>query len=200
MWDFPLTFPGVVNPALGAGKPNLIFAVVDGDLFVTGRPKEDIDRACASLAASRHLGLLCTKYTRQMADYVTALDPRTVKLWQRKLLLGFSAENQKWFDRRWPNMRALAYAGWFVYVALSPLLEPVTLPPDFLALGKRTWVVVYGECNRWEPERCHPMEADWACAIRDQLRAAGIPLFVRGMHTGEYVPPDLHIRQFPTWP
>ena len=112
-----------------------------------------------------------------------------------------SAENQEWFDLRWKDVRPLADAGWFVYVALSPLLGPVTLPPEFLALGKRTWVVVYGECNRWEPERARPMEADWARAIRDQCQAAGIPFFLRGMHTPGYIPPDLvNIREFLVWP
>jgi protein gp37 len=197
MWNWPLTFPGVVNPALGPDKPNLIFAVVDGDLFVEGRPKEDINQVCATIAASKHIGLLCTKYTRQTADYFALLDPRTVKRWQPKHLLGFSAERQKWLNQRWADMRPLADAGWFVYVALSPLLEPVTLPPDFLALGPRTWVVVYGECNRWEPERCRPLDANWVRAIHDQCRKAGIPFFLRGMHTGAYVPPDLQIRQFP---
>ena len=39
VWDLPLTHPGVVNPALDPEAadpvqiPNLIFAVVDGDLF-----------------------------------------------------------------------------------------------------------------------------------------------------------------------
>jgi protein gp37 len=187
----------VVNPALGPGKPNLIFAVVDGDLFVTGRSKEDINRVCRILAASPHLGLLCSKYTREMADYFLSLDPRTVQRWLPKFLLGFSAENPACFAERWPYMRRLADAGWFVYVALSPLLELVTLPPDFVALGKRTWVVVYGECNRWERERCTPMQEDWARAILAQCRAAGIPFFIRGMHTGAHVPPDLQIRQFP---
>src|SRR6516165_10025252 len=146
MWNFPLTFPGVENPALGPGKPNLIFAVVDGDLFYDVRPLEDINRVCRTLVASKHYGLLCTKYTRQMVDYFASIDPRSVPRWQSKLLLGFSAENQAWFDRRWADVRPLADAGWFVYVALSPLLGPVTLPREFLALGKRTWVVVYGEC------------------------------------------------------
>ena len=201
VWNFPLTFPGVVNPALGPGKPNLLFTVVDGDLFLEGRPKEDINRVCRTLVASKHLGLLCTKYTRQMVEYFAALDPRSVPRWQQKLLLGFSAESQEWFDLRWKDVRPLADAGWFVYVALSPLLGPVTLPPEFLALGKRTWVVVYGECNRWEPERARPMEADWARAIRDQCQAAGIPFFLRGMHTPGYIPPDLvNIREFLVWP
>jgi protein gp37 len=201
MWNFPLTFPGVVNPALGSGKPNLIFAVVDGDLFVEGRPKEDVDRVCRTLVASRHLGLLCTKYIRQMADYFASLDPRSVRRRQSKLLCGFSAENQKWFDRRWADMRALAERGWFVYVSLSPLIGPVILPPDFLALGKRTWVVVYGECNRWEPERCRPMDANWVRTLLKQCRDHRIPFFLRGMHTCAFTPPDLvGIRQFPLLP
>jgi protein gp37 len=136
-----------------------------------------------------------------MVDYFASIPPRSVQRWQSKLLLGFSAENQKWFNRRWEHVRPLAEAGWFVHVALSPLLEPVTLPPDFLALGKRTWVIVYGECNRWEPERARPMEADWARAIYDQCRAANIPFFLRGMHTPGYIPPDLvNRREFPVWP
>jgi len=201
VWNLPLTHPGVVNPALGPGKPNLIFAVVDGDLFVAGRPPEDITQVCRTLAASKHIGLLCTKYTRQMADYFASLDSRTVGRWQQKLLLGFSAETQKWFNHRWADLRPFADAGLFVYVALSPLLEQITLPPDFLALGQRTWVVVYGECNRWEPARCRPVDANWVRAIRDQCRAAGIPFFLRGMHTGAYIPPDLvNIRQFPSLP
>jgi protein gp37 len=203
MWNFPLTTfrDGVVNPALGPGKPNLIFAVVDGDLFLEGRPTEDINRVCRTLVASKHLGLLCSKYIRQMVDHLALLDPRSVPRWQSKLLLGFSAENQEWFDRRWEDVRPLAEAGWFVYVALSPLLGPVTLPPDFLALGQRTWVVVYGECNRWEPERCRLMEADWVRAILKQCRDPGIPFFLRGMHTGAYIPPDLvNVRQFPLVP
>jgi hypothetical protein len=41
MWTLPLTHPGVANPALGPRKPNLIFTVLEGDLFVEGRAKED---------------------------------------------------------------------------------------------------------------------------------------------------------------
>jgi protein gp37 len=133
-----------------------------------------------------------------MAAYFASVDPRSVGRWQQKLLLGISAETQKRFDQRWADLRPFAAAGWFVYVPLSPLLERIALPDDFLALGQRTWVVVYGECNRWEHARCRPMEANWARAIRDQCRAAGIPFFLRGMPTGEFIPPDLLIRQFPS--
>jgi hypothetical protein len=73
MWDWPLTWPGVVNPALGLGKPSLIFVVLEGDLFVRGRPKEDIDRVCRTIAASEHIGLPVTKYTAEMAAFAALL-------------------------------------------------------------------------------------------------------------------------------
>jgi protein gp37 len=151
-----------------------------------------------TIAYSKHIGLLCTKYTWEMAAYLGGLDIRTVSLWMPKLWLGFSAEDQEWFDRRWADIRPFAAAGWFVFVSISPMLGAVTLPPDFLALGK--WVIVNGECEQINRYECRPMDADWARAIRDQCRAANIPFFMRAMHTGAYVPPDLHIRQFPAWP
>jgi protein gp37 len=210
VWSWPLRHRSVENPALGPGMPNLIFAVVDGDLFAEGRPRgyrnpvprprKHIDRVCRTLVASRHIGILCSKYVSQMADYFATVDPRSVSRWQSKLLLGFSAENQEWFDARWAHVRPLADAGWFTFVALSPLLEPVTLPPEFLARGRRTWVVVYGECNVWQRDRCRLMHADWVRALRTQCRTAGIPFFLRGMQTGVPIPPDLHIRQFPLLP
>jgi protein gp37 len=198
VWNLPRTHPGVVNPALGRGKPNLIFVVLEGDLFVEGRPKEDIDQVFLTIADSKNIGLLCTKYTRQMVDYLAALDQRTVRQLQQKFWLIFSAEDQEWFDRRWADMRALAEAGWFVGVAISPMLGPVKLPPDALRLLR--WVIVNGECEQVRPHECRPMEADWARAVRNQCRTAGIPFFMRAMHSGASVPPDLFIREFPTWP
>jgi protein gp37 len=194
--ELALTWPGVENPALGPGQPSLIFVVMEGDLFAKGRPKQDIDRVCRTIAQSKHIGLLVTKFTPEMAAYFAALDPRIVRRYQSKLWLCFSAGNQKYFDQRWADMRALAEAGWFVFVSIAPMLGPVTLPDDFLTLGK--WVIVNGECEQITPELCRPMDADWARALLDQCRAAKIPFFMRNMHSGAYVPLDLQIREFPS--
>ncbi|MGO9062105.1 MAG: DUF5131 family protein [Candidatus Binataceae bacterium] len=197
MWTWPLTWPGVENPALGQGQPSLVFVVVTGDLFYTKRLKEDIasiNRVCATMAASPHIGLLVTKYTVEMAAYFAALDSRTVRRWLPQLWLGFSAENQEWLDRRWVDIRPLAEAGWFVFVSIAPLLGPVTLPPDFVVWAK--WVIVNGE--QAKRKRRRPMKNTWARAIRDQCAAADIPFFMKEPHTGGYIPPDLQIRQFPT--
>ena len=196
MWTWPLTWPGVENPALGPRKPSLIFVVVTGDLFVTGRPTDDIERVCATIAASEHIGLIVSKYTPQMAAYFAKQSARTVCRWQPKLWLGFSAEQQYEFDLRWADMRALANAGWFVFVSIAPMLGPVTLPPDFVALGPHTWVIANGE--QAKRARCRPMKPAWARALRDQCARAHIPFFMKGLHTGAYIPPDLQIRQFPS--
>jgi protein gp37 len=195
LWTWPLTWSGARHPKLGPGAPSLIFVGDMADLFYK-RPTEVIDRVCATIALSEHIGLLLTKRTARMAAYFAKQSPRTVNRWFPKLLLGFSAERQQEFDERWADMRPLATAGWFIFVSIAPMLGSVTLPPDFLALGKRTWVIVAGEQG---PHRdCRGMDPDWARAVRDQCKTAGIPFFMKQMAKGAPIPPDLQIRQVPS--
>jgi protein gp37 len=132
-----------------------------------------------------------------MAEYFATarLSSSAISRWQKHLWLGFSAERQTQFDRRWPPMRDLAARGWTVFVSIAPMLEPVTLPPDFLALGASVWVIVSGEQG---PHRlCRDMDPKWARAVRDQCAAAGIPFFCKQMARREPIPPHLYVRQFP---
>jgi protein gp37 len=187
-WRYPLEWPGAEKPKLGPGRPSLIFVCGMSDLFYEGQPDKIISRVCATIAMSAHIGELCTKRT-VMADYFLALDPRTVMRWQLKLLLGFSAENQEWFDQRWPDMRRLAEAGWFIFVSIAPMIGPVRLPDDFLALGQRTWVVVSGE-QRVPGTRPRPMKRQWVRDVRDQCGEAGVAFFFKQMSRGAPIPPD----------
>jgi protein gp37 len=77
------------------------------------------------------------------------------------------------------------------------MLGSVTLPPNFLAPGQRTWVIVSGE-QRVPGTRCRDMDPDWGRAVRNQCKEAGIPFFMKQMAKGAYIPPDLQIRQFPS--
>jgi protein gp37 len=141
------------------------------DLFYK-RPDAIISRVCATIAMSDHIGLLLTKRTARMASYFSTLDPRTRKRWLPRLWLGFSAEDQRWFDCRWADVRPLAQAGWRVFVSVAPMIGPVVLPDDFLALGPRVWVIVAGE--QGPHDRCRNMDPDWARTIRDQCKKAGV--------------------------
>jgi protein gp37 len=186
----------VKHPKLGPGKPSLIFVGDMADLFIEGRSNKIITRVCATIAVSEHIGLLLTKRTRCMAEFFAALDQRTVRRWQPKLWLGFSAENQEWFDRRWTDMRALANAGWIIFVSVAPMFGPVTLPGDFVAHGPRVWVIVAGE--QVTSGDCRDMDPMWARSVRDQCASACTPFFLKQMAKGAPIPPDLQLRQFPS--
>jgi protein gp37 len=193
LWTWPLGWRGADRPVLGAGKPSLVWAGNMTDLFHQDRSTADIDRVCFVLALSNHVGLLLSKRTARMAEYFAQLDPRTVRVWMPKLWLGFSAERQREFDQRWADMRRLAGAGWFTFVSVAPMIAPVILPADFLALGR--WVIVSGEQGAHRD--CRPMDPAWARVIRDQCRRANVPMFVKQMAKKHPIPPDLLIRQFP---
>ena len=195
LWTWPLKWPGAPQPKLGPGEPSLIFVGDMSDLFIEGRSNEIIGRVCATIALSNHLGLLLTKRTRRMAEYFTVQSWRTLRRWQPKLWLGFSAERQQDFDERWADMRPLAEVGWFIFVSVAPMLEPVTLPAEFIALGQRAWVIVAGEQGRHD--RCRDMDPMWARVVRDQCAAVGMPFFVKQMAKGLPIPPDLQTRLFP---
>jgi len=199
-WTWPLRWRGARYPLLGPGKPSLVFVVDMGDLFIEGRPTAVIDRVVTTIAASDHIGQLVTKRTHLMAQYFAAerWSPNTLRQWRSHLWLAFSAENQHWFDVRWSHMRALADAGWVIFMSLGPLLGPVTLPTDFLALGKRGWVICSGEQGRHEHIR--DMDLRWSRALRDQCRAHSVPFFFKQTARLGPIPPDLLIREFPDVP
>jgi protein gp37 len=195
-WAEPVRKESIQPSKLGSGMPGLVFIGDMSDVFHKDRPAAVIDRVCATIAASNHIGLLLTKRTARMAAYFAALPSDEVRRWQERLWLGFSAERQTEFDQRWANIRPLTAVGWFIFVSVAPMIGPVVLPPDFLALGgAQAWVIVAGE--QGPHADCRDMHPNWARKIRDQCRAANILFFLKQMLHGKPIPPDLQIRQFP---
>lgn len=62
-------------------------------------------------------------------------------------------------------MRELARAGWMIVADLGPMMGPITLPDDFLALGGNAWVIVTGTQGRHSDE--YWLDPEWARALRD---------------------------------
>jgi len=193
-WIWPIIWPGARHPLLGKGKPSLIFVGDMTDLFHERRPTEIIDRVIDTIALSPHIGQLLTKRIDVMARYFAVRSAGTLRSWQARLWLGFSAERQMEFDQRWADMRGLAEAGWTIFVSVAPMLGPVTLPGDFRALGNRGWVICSGE----QGTGARYMDPAWARALRDQCVKSGVPFFMRAMTGKAPIPRDLFIRQFPT--
>jgi protein gp37 len=177
--------------------PSLLWVADMSELLLPERPKWALDRTIGTLVISDHIGLILTKCPDQLAAYINAQPAFVQERWRLKLWLGFSAERQQEFDQRWPVMRDFAERGWLVFVSIAPMIEPVTLPDDFLSLGK--WVICSGE----QAPRAHvrPMKASWARRVRDQCindATVPIPFFMKQVAGKKPVKPDLLIfRQFP---
>ena len=90
--------------------------------------------------------------------------------------LGFTSEDQHWFDQRWYTGCGFAQRGFTSFVSLEPLLGPIVLPAEFLRLGRRTQVIVGGETG----PHPRPMKPEWVRTLRDQCVEADVPFFFKG--------------------
>jgi protein gp37 len=171
-----------------------------GDTFFEGHSDADISKGLSTMASNPHghIGLLLTRYPQRMYKYILRLEaelpPEALVRWRRHLMLGFSAATQEEFNEHWAWVGPLAERGWSVFVSLAPLVEAITLPDNFLRFAE--WVIVSGEITK--KERCRPMDPEWARALLDQCRSAGIPFFMKAMAFNAPMPPDLALeRKFP---
>lgn len=109
--------------------------------------------------------------------------------------MGVSAEDQHWFDIRWPALRETPAA--VRWVSAEPLLGPI----DFGEMTYLDWVVVGGESGPGH----RPMEIGWLADVVAQCRDAGVPYFVKqdsGPKPGcqGRIPDELFVQQFPMTP
>lgn len=105
--------------------------------------------------------------------------------WPSNLWIGASAENQETADERIPEL--LKIPARIRFLSCEPLLGPVDLvravnkldwlDPASLKPGGIDWVICGGESG----SGARPMQADWVCSIRDQCKAANVPIFIKQM-------------------
>jgi protein gp37 len=109
---------------------------------------------------------------RRSDDARATLDDYDLGTPCRGLWLGFSSENQEWFDKRWLDMVTIAAAGWVTWCSAEPLLGPIDLDAAALALS---WLVVGGESG----PNARPSHPDWFRSLRDQCLAAQVPFLFK---------------------
>lgn len=113
--------------------------------------------------------LMLTKRPQLINKLRPRFGSREIEASDRRVWHGITAETQKWLNLRWPALRdAYSPVYWF---SMEPLFERITLPKDFLDLGKRAGVIVGGESG----PHARPMHPDWARYLRDQCVEAGVP-------------------------
>ena len=111
--------------------------------------------------------------------------------------LGFTAEDQEHFNRRWPIVRDIPAAVRFC--SYEPALGPLTLPDD--VSGHLNWIIAGSESGHG----ARPMSIEWPRLLRDECLAHDVRFFAKQL-TGkggvaikdiEKFPADLRIREFP---
>jgi len=97
--------------------------------------------------------------------------------------LGFSAGDQKNFDKRWPVIRDIPAVVRFC--SYEPAIGPITLPFD--TVGQLHWLICGGETHS-EKYMGRSMEPAWAQGIRNQCVRNRIRFFFK--QWGNWIPND----------
>lgn len=187
-WAEPLKWNAA---AAKDGERARVFCMSMGD-WAEGRPDQlpHLQRLWALIENTESLNwLMLTK----RANLISKLCPfrNHPRVWQ-----GVTAVTQRWLGLRWEHLKRVESSVY--WLSMEPLQERVTLPKDFLALGKRAWVIVGGPSGT----NVNPMQPDHARHLRDQCLENGVMFHMKQMSGTTKkalldIPEDLMIRQYP---
>ena len=198
VWQEPL-LPPPARASVDPDKPLICAVNIASDPFHEAIPEAIIRLAFATMAASPYTALYLTKRPERAAKIIAAASPDEQRLWKAKSIIGISAGDQKWFDKRWAVLKLLALDGWAVCASLAPLIKLIVLPQDYVELS--AWTIVYGEQTKRKKD-ARPCDPDWLRAIVKQCHAATppMPVFIRQMSGRRPIPFDLLFHEYPTLP
>jgi len=117
-----------------------------------------------------------TKRAGAMLEYLKDREPMA-HVW-----LGFSAENQEWFDHRWADVRQLAEAGWITWASIEPQVGAITLGD---ATDLLSWVVIGGD-NTLPHKDAREFDIAWAVSLIDECQNANVPVFMKQVGVRPY--------------
>ncbi len=186
-WAEPLKWNA---DAKRSGERARVFCMSMGD-WAEGRPdqKPHLLRLWELINRTPMLDWLMLTKRPQL---ITKLCPlRSQRVWQ-----GTTTENQRWLNLRWEHLKRVDAE--IYWLSVEPMFERLTLPSDFLRLGKRAWVICGGQSGN----NAVSMNPSWPRELRDQCLNTGVRFHMKQMsgRTKEElqaIPTDLLIRQYP---
>lgn len=194
-WKEPLKWN---RKAEQEGISHKVFCASLADVMDDEAPEGARERLWDLINATPHLTWqLLTKRPHRYLRYLRGFEHRNV--W-----LGTSAENQRFYDTRWPILRAACLDFNLIsFISYEPALGPLSIEPSGLNPIRPDdfpdWVICGGESGY---DR-RPMEQKWAENLRDQCEMWEVSFFMKQMsaRTSEQgatlIPVDLLVRQFP---
>jgi protein gp37 len=121
-----------------------------------------------------------------------------VETWPRNAAIGFTAVTQAEMDRDSRHALAAFHAlnPAFLFWSGEPLLGPIVVPPELLALGGRFQAITGGETDQGK-HKARETPVEWFRDIRDQCLPAGVVYHHKQMTRGGPIPDDLRIQERP---
>lgn len=194
--DVALTIPKRVQ------KPTVWFVNSMSDLFHENVSTDFIGCVFAQMASTRrHRFIVLTKRAERMRDYMCEFWHNAAQSLPN-VILGVSAENQKYAEERIPLLLQTPAACHMV--SAEPLLGPIYFHVDWrIKLG---WIVTGGESG----PGARPCESQWIREIVCDCAETATPCFVKQLGASSDLelrsakggdmaewPEDLRVRQFP---
>lgn len=178
--------------AASAGITERVFCASMADVFDARGPAGERERLWALIRQTPNLiWQLLTKRPENWTKYL----PADALSW-KNVWLGFTAEDQHYYDLRSTYMRQFEHWRGIFFVSYEPALGPLQLPN----LGKLPdWLIFGGETG---PTR-RACEEQWAAHIKRQCDQLGIAFFMKQMsartpaQAADQIPAGLLVRNFP---
>lgn len=149
------------------GEPRRVFCASMADVFEARAELDEWRERLWQLIPQTPMlnWLLLTKRPERIARCVPWQDT-----WPHNVWLGTTAENQRWADKRIPQLLRHARAA-VLFISAEPLLGFLDMRSYLPAPGRRgiDWVIAGGESGG----RARPMNPEWARDLRDQCTHAG---------------------------
>lgn len=119
----------------------------------------------------------------------------------RNVWLGTSAENQHFYNVRWPSLSNMRFRdGYTTFISYEPALGPLTTLPGCADHGWPDWIICGGESGNGRRE----FKQEWAEQLKAECDLHGVSFFMKqmGARTPEegaaLIPAHLIAHNFPT--
>jgi protein gp37 len=191
-WAQPLKWDKAAGKA---GVKHKVFCASMADVMDDEAPEGQRERLWELIDATPNLiWQLLTKRPQRYERYL----PREFK--HRNVWFGCSAENQHFYNIRWPYLAAIRIRFMLpVWVSYEPALGPLTIENWKLDEGVPDWIVCGGESGN---ER-RPMQQSWAEFLKMECDERGVAFFMKQMSARTpdegkaLIPTHLLIHEFP---
>ena len=179
-------------------KPRRIFVGGMTDLFHEQIPNDWRDQIFIAMLKYDHTYLILTKRAANMRGYIyRLLSPALTEQRLGNIWLGVTVDSDAALGRLTHLGGTPAIVRW---ISVEPMLSPLRVISQRLRENNINWVVIGCESG---PGR-RPMKLEWAEALVEECREAGIACFVkqieidgRVVHDIERFPKSLQVREWP---